>query len=240
MAPARPHSVVPQVSRKEPPQNSKRLLELLALARDRGFAGKAPPEEQLERSLAFSQMVAAPSNALDLGSGAGLPGLVLALHWPSSNWCFLESKPKRAAWLRHALAVLELQDRCQVAEGRAEHLARTCLRGSFDLVTARAFGPPAATAECGAAFLAFGGRMIVAEPPLLPSSPPALVVQQVTEDSERRWPARGLAQLGLRLDATGVVPTSAGPVTLSRLVCYAPCPELYPRRVGAPFKRPLF
>lgn len=228
------------------------LLRLLALARDLGFCGPAAPEDQIERSLAFTRILTAPSFALDLGSGAGIPGLPLALAWPQSRWYLLDSNQKRAAWLREALVELGLDDRCQVAQGRAEVLARTALRGKFDLVTARGFGPPAATAECGAPFLNERGQLVVPGPPTCP--PPsadeaplaahesrlALCEVPVEEVDGGRWPSAGLAQLGLQLAETQAVMTKAGPVTLSRLVVVGPCPGRYPRRVGVPSKRPLF
>ncbi len=107
-----------------------------------------------------------------------------------------------------------------MVEARAEDAARRAdLRAAFDLVVVRSFGPPAVTAECGAPFLEVGGRMVVAEPP----------------DQEPRWPADGLAQLGL---APGRRVTE--PSAFQVLEQVAPCPDRYPRRVGIPAKRPLF
>lgn len=215
------------------------------MARERGFAGPAAPEAQIERSLAFTHCTPPPARALDLGSGAGLPGLVLALAWPCSRWYLLDCSQKKAAWLQEAVLALGLQQRCEVVQGRAEVMARSPLRGSCQLVTARGFGPAAATAECAAAFLTTGGALLVAEPPLPPTRASALTqASGPTQSGERghaaRWPTAGLAQLGMRLETTTVVGTGAGPVTLSLLSAYEPCPERYPRRVGVPFKRPLF
>jgi 16S rRNA (guanine527-N7)-methyltransferase len=215
------------------------------MARERGFAGPAAPEAQIERSLAFTHCTPPPARALDLGSGAGLPGLVLALAWPCSQWYLLDCSQKRTAWLREAVLALGLEQRCEVVQGRAEVAARSPLRGSFQLVTARGLAPAAPTAECAAAFLATGGTLLVAEPPLPPT--PASALTQASEPvpsgdrgHSARWATAGLAKLGLRLETTTVVGTGAGPVTLSRLSAHEPCPEKYPRRVGVPYKRPLF
>lgn len=222
------------------PSLEKLLVSLLASARSRGFLGPGPVDDQLRRSLAFASIVTrAGPRALDLGSGGGLPGLVLAAALPSSTWYLLDSSPKRVEWLRSAVASLGLDARCQVLCGRAESVGRTSYRNTFDLVTARSFGAPAPTAECGAPFLHVGGELVVAEPPAKDYEP------TVGPDSEvcgatARWPAQGLELLGLAVTAKEVVRTSAGPVTLSRLLAMAPCPERYPRRVGIPFKRPLF
>jgi 16S rRNA (guanine527-N7)-methyltransferase len=230
--------VAPPARSRNALQSHAPLLRLLDLARERGFAGPADPVAQVARSLAFAQIVEAPSRALDLGSGAGLPGMVLALEWPCSLWWLLESSHKRAGWLREAVAVLGLEARCEVVEGRAETLARSSLRESFPMVTARGFGPAAATAECGAPFLQRGGQLLVAEPPLLSMGAPT--PSGARGPRRDRWPSSGLSQLGLRLKGTRVVETDAGPVTLSRLVAVARCPERYPRREGVPFKRLLF
>ena len=109
-----------------------------------------------------------------------------------------------------------------MVEGRAEELARRAdLRGRFDLVVARGFGPPAVTAECGAGFLVVGGRLVVSEPP---------------GGRPDRWPAEGLAPLGLE---PGRRSRRAG-ASYQVLRQATACPDRYPRRVGIPAKRPLF
>jgi 16S rRNA (guanine527-N7)-methyltransferase len=162
-----------------------------------------------------------PASALDLGTGAGVPGLVLALRWPDSAWVLLDGSRRRTAVLEAAVAELGLADRVAIVCGRAEDVGHEpTYRGRFDLVTARSFGPPAATAECGAAFLRLGGVLVVSEPP---------------GDDQDRWPSDGLAALGL----------IAGPARTNRpraqvLEAVSSCPDQYPRRVGVPSKRPLF
>jgi 16S rRNA (guanine527-N7)-methyltransferase len=90
----------------------------------------------------------------------------------------------------------------------------------MDLVVARSFASPAATAECAAPFLQPGGRLLVAEPP---------------GGQPERWDAEGLAQLGLVPGDHLVSPTA-----YQILVQEFPCPDRFPRRVGIPGKRPLF
>jgi 16S rRNA (guanine527-N7)-methyltransferase len=161
-----------------------------------------------------------PIVALDLGSGAGVPGLVLAMDLPESTWVLLDASARRTAWLSAAVAELELEGRARVVTDRAEVIGRDLHhRGSYDVVVARSFGPPAVVAECAAPLLVTGGRLLVSEPPV----------------SNDRWPAEALAPLGLRLVAfTASVPRIA---TLSST---RPCPERFPRRAGIPAKRPLW
>jgi 16S rRNA (guanine527-N7)-methyltransferase len=91
-------------------------------------------------------------------------------------------------------------------------------------VVVRSFGPPAVTAECGAPFLRVGGLLVVSEPPA-----------EEGKALEERWPADGLAPLGLEPAERWTEPFT---YHASRQV--TPCPDRYPRRVGIPTKRPLF
>ena len=158
--------------------------------------------------------------ALDLGSGGGLPGLALALRWPESHWVLLDSRHKATEFLARAIESLQLTARVQVLEDRAEVVGRSDRRGSFHLVVARGFGPPAVTAECAAPLLRSGGQLIVSEPP----SP------------GDRWPVDGLALLGLR----PVRATEALGAHYELLVQDEACPARFPRRTGVPARRPLF
>jgi 16S rRNA (guanine527-N7)-methyltransferase len=159
---------------------------------------------------------------LDLGSGGGLPGLVLAALWPDTAVTLLDGGTERAAFLVSAVEQLDWAERVAVAAGRAEELGRTGLRGRFDLVVARSFGPPAVVAECGAPFLTAGGRLVVSEPPDADGS---------------RWSHAGeLATLGLEAEPL----RTAGGHHFQPLRAVSPCPARYPRRTGIPTKRPLF
>src|SRR6266508_923171 len=78
----------------------------------------------------------------------------------------LDAHRRAQAFLEEAIDRLGLAGRLRAVAGRAEELARDPeLRSASDLVVARAFGPPPATAECGAGFLREGGRLVVSEPP---------------------------------------------------------------------------
>jgi 16S rRNA (guanine527-N7)-methyltransferase len=73
---------------------------------------------------------------------------------------------KAARFLEEALEWEGAPDNGTVITARVEEIARIPeLVEAFDLVTARSFGPPAVTAECGAQFMKVGGVMIVSEPP---------------------------------------------------------------------------
>jgi 16S rRNA (guanine527-N7)-methyltransferase len=167
--------------------------------------------------------IADPLHVLDLGSGGGVPGLVMAVERPDLHVALLDAAARRVDFLTDAVEELRLVDRVRVLHGRAEELARDQgVRRRFDVVTARSFGPPAITAECAAGFLRGpGSRLIVSEPP---------------DESGDRWPAEGLRELGLRPHRREHVEAT----TLQEIVVERPVPDRFPRRVGVPAKRPLF
>ena len=205
---------------------AEELATVLEQARLLGFLGPGPVADQIQRALAFTVVAGnAPELAIDMGTGGGLPGLVLAAAWTSSHWLFVDSNQRRCRWLEAAVGQLALTGRCEVLCERAEVLGRGTKRHSADLVTARSFGPPSPTAECAAPLLRLGGQLLVADPP---------------GPGPGRWPSDGLAIFGLVLQASLQVATPAGPASFSRIVSASRCPDSYPRRVGLPFKRPLF
>jgi 16S rRNA (guanine527-N7)-methyltransferase len=159
---------------------------------------------------------------MDLGAGGGVPGLVLALDWPETSWVLLDSAERRVAFLEDAIVSLGLGARVRAVLARAEDAARGMIqRESVELVVARAFGPPAVTAECASPFIARGGRLVVSEPP--GTLEPA------------RWPAAPLLDLGFVARAAEVDGRSF--VVLDKV---APCPVTVPRRVGLAARRPWF
>lgn len=198
------------------------IEQVLEDSRRFGFLGPGPLQPQIEHARGFASTgERTPDSFLDLGSGGGLPGLVLALEWPQARGVLLDAMVKRTEFLRTACVRLGIADRVEVRCGRAEDAGRDpALRGRFDLVTARSFGPPAVTAECAVGFLEVGGELVVSEPP---------------EDDEARWPADGLAELGLEIVQS---PTPERRFVRMRSIEVAP--DRYPRRVGVPGKRPLW
>ncbi len=203
-----------------------RLTALLVEAQQQGFIGPGDLRPHLEHALGFVAALgpdSVPGRVVDLGSGGGLPSLVLAEAWPASRFWLVEANQRRVHFLADAVDRLEWGDRVQARNGRAELFGREAeLRGTMDLVTARGFGPPAVTAECAAPFLASGGRLVVSEPP--------------SAEGASRWPAAGLALLGLSRGQVG----SGVPAHYAVFEQGDPCSDRYPRRVGIPAKRPLF
>ena len=207
------------------------LYQVLSEARAAGFLGPGPIEPQLEHAEGFAAIAhrlapSGPTTLVDLGSGGGLPGLVVAGGWPDASVALLEANGRRAAFLRRAVDRLGLVARVTVLEERAEVCGRQeGLRAGFDGALARSFGRPAVVAECAAPLLRVGGWLVVSEPPRTGAEP---------EEGDR-WPASELLQLGL--EPAEVVHEDFEYRTLRQA---SPCPARFPRRNGVPAKRPLF
>ena len=209
------------------------LFELLEEARRAGFLGPGPIGPQVRHAEGFTTVVGrlidtVSPRLVDLGSGGGLPGLVVATGRPDASLLLIDASVRRTAFLSRAVDRLGLADRVSVLQERAEVCGRqAAFRGAYDAVLSRSFGRPAVAAECGAPFLKVGGWLVVSEPPAPVSGQGA--------GEEPRWPAEPLSQLGLR--PTEVVHESYDYRALRQV---EPCPERFPRRNGVPAKRPLF
>jgi 16S rRNA (guanine527-N7)-methyltransferase len=94
---------------------------------------------------------------LDLGAGAGLPGLPLAIALPEVEFALLEGSSRKCRFMEGAVQACELTN-VEVVHARAESMAS--LRDRFDVVTARAVAPLAVTAEYAAPLLRVGGMLL--------------------------------------------------------------------------------
>ena len=198
------------------------LLEILERSRELGFLGPGSVEAHVDHAGNFVGPLQHRRRVVDLGSGGGVPGLVLATVLPDLQVTLLDAMQKRCRFLEWAVAELGLDVRARVLCGRAEDLARAPEeRGGYEAVVSRSFAGPAVTVECAVGFLAGpGSRIVISEPP----------------DHPARWPDEPLAVLGLRVgDRAG---SASGSVQV--LDVLEACPDRFPRRTGIPAKRPLF
>jgi 16S rRNA (guanine527-N7)-methyltransferase len=208
--------------------DDQRLLAVLDEAKQRGLLGGSP-QEHLRHSVGFADVVERrcgrtgdASTLVDLGSGGGVPGLVLAARFPARHVVLVDSALRRCRFLEWACGQLGLRERVQVEHGRAENLARGPLRETCGVLTARSFGPPGVTAECARGFLSPSGFAVISDPP--------------SEDGDDRWPREPLVELGFRVPERIVVAGQHFTV----LGALGPCPGGVPRGDGVPRKRPLF
>jgi 16S rRNA (guanine527-N7)-methyltransferase len=140
---------------------AERYVELLATAGvERGLIGprEAPRlwERHVFNCLALTALVAPDATVADLGSGAGLPGLVLAIGRPDLSVTLVEPLQRRTIFLDEVIDELGLQD-VRVVRGRAEELHG---RGRFDVVTARALAPLARLLGWGMPLVAGPGALL--------------------------------------------------------------------------------
>lgn len=111
---------------------------------DRGVSwGLIGPREQdrmwdrhIYNSLALAESIPPSADMIDVGSGAGLPGVPLAVACPDIQTCLLEPMLRRATFLDEVVAELGLSQRVAVTRERAEEHDR-----SYDVVVARALAP---------------------------------------------------------------------------------------------------
>jgi 16S rRNA (guanine527-N7)-methyltransferase len=166
-------------------------------------------------------------SVIDIGSGAGFPGLPLAIAQPSLRITLLEATQKKAAFLRHMTESLMLTGVTVLPE-RAEDAARDPLhREAYDAVVARALAPLPVLAELTLPFCRMGG----------------LVAAQKKGDirSEREEAAAAIRLLGAQLgDSVPLdLPELGEPREIVILEKVVPTPSTYPRRAGQPQKQPL-
>ena len=167
--------------------------------------------------------------AVDLGTGGGVPGLVLATLTPW-RWILVDRGDRRATFLRWAVRQLGLEDRVDVQLADAVDIASGELRGAVSLVTARGFAPPGITAECAAPLLAKQGVLVVSEPPETTGG----------GGEAHRWPAGGLSKLGLQDLGGWTSHQVAGPAGYRAMVRIGACPDRFPRRFARQMADPLF
>jgi 16S rRNA (guanine527-N7)-methyltransferase len=167
------------------------------------------------------------SPVIDVGTGAGFPGLPIKIARPEIEMTLLEATGKKARFLESIVAELGLAD-VRVVQGRAEDVAReTAQRGAYRLVLARAVAPLPVLLELTLPFLAAGGVL---------AAPKGSALQR-----EVRASANALATIGGKIEATLPLelPGEGPKQTLVIVRKTGTSPEQYPRRAGMPAKRPL-
>ncbi|MGO9080933.1 MAG: 16S rRNA (guanine(527)-N(7))-methyltransferase RsmG [Streptosporangiaceae bacterium] len=105
---------------------------------------------------AVAELVPRPATLADVGSGAGLPGIVLAMLLPDVTVTLIEPMERRVSFLHECLAELSLPN-AEVRRARAEELAGSA---EFDVVTARAVAPLARLAVLAAGLARPGGLVL--------------------------------------------------------------------------------
>lgn len=167
---------------------------------------------------------------IDIGSGGGLPGLVLAIADPSLRVVLVEAIGKKSRFLSDAVSALELASRVSVLNIRAEVLAhQSKYRNQFDYATARAVGSLAIVLELTLPFLKIQGLGLIQKS-----------AKQCREEAEIAGQAAGI----LKAKLLSTVYTDAGVLGKERGVLVfeqlGKAPMLYPRAWAKLKKEPIY
>jgi 16S rRNA (guanine527-N7)-methyltransferase len=181
----------------------------------------------IEECVAVGQVLApgAGTRWLDLGTGGGLPGLVLAVCWPRTEWTLLDSTRKKVEAVRSFIGELEL-DNARALWGRAEDLGwDPAHRERYDGVVSRAVSRLPVVLELSRGFLREGGLVA------------AVKGAEAGEEVREAGPAS--RALGLGDIHTLDVTAAARPTTVVTMRARGPAPRGFPRRTGVPTATPL-
>ncbi|MDJ0771618.1 MAG: class I SAM-dependent methyltransferase [Ilumatobacter sp.] len=168
------------------------LLETLRDAQRFGFFGPGSIEDAAAHAAAFVEAIAAVddgSRIVDLGSGGGLPGLVVADARRGDAIVLIDRRQKRTDFLERAVRRLGFEHVdvwCADVDVLCDEVGAGRCR-PFDVVTARGFGPPATTLRTALRLLAPSGRVVISEPPTGDRWSPELLAELGVE-SERHGP----------------------------------------------------
>lgn len=164
---------------------------------------------------------------IDVGAGAGLPGMALAIAFPELRVTLLEATGKKVRFLDTVIRALPLENALAV-HGRAEEFAHDAKqRAQYDFAVARALAPMPTLVEYTLPFVRMGGQLVAYK---------ALEAEQETQAAQR-----ALEKLGGQLRQ--IVPVKLADLEdVRHLVVIekiAPTPSIYPRAGGLPKNKPL-
>ncbi len=177
-------------------------------------------------SLSLAPLLTPTAALIDIGAGAGLPGLPLKIALPDLRLTLVDATRKKVDFLNHVIATLGLQETTAV-QGRAEDLgSEAAFREQFDFAAARAVADLPVLAEYALPFVKVGGAFI------------AQKGIAITEELERA--KRAIDVLGGRVQEVRVVQLPGlEPRHLVVVRKVSPTPSGYPRRAGLPERKPI-
>jgi 16S rRNA (guanine527-N7)-methyltransferase len=201
-----------------------KLLELARLIAEwPGLVGR-PDLDLVMDSLVLLEHLGTAKRVVDVGSGAGLPGLPLKIRRPALGVTLVEADQRKAAFLVQACAALSLTD-VDVVAMRAEEAGHDPrYREVFDVAVARALAPMPVLAELCLPFVRLGGRL--------------LAQKTVTDDVASARHAIDVMG-GALLEVISAPSAARRKGTVVVIEKARPTPAAYPRRPGVPSRRPL-
>lgn len=203
-----------------------------------GLTAVADPEEAAAKLYADSVLLLEytriPSQVkiLDVGTGAGFPGLVLKIIRPDLSVSLLDSSRKKIDFLHAACASLKFKD-VRILHGRAETLAHEpSLRETFDCVVAKALAPLPVAAELCFPFVKINGASIFLK---------GESINKTSELSEGKAVMKllGAGAVEIHSYTLPALPELSRKRMLVAAKKSSSTPSKYPRKPGIPQKRPL-
>ena len=183
--------------------------------------------DSLSVTLALKQPIGGGFRVIDVGTGAGLPGIPLKILWPDIKLTLLEATAKKADFLHHLKFRLGLVN-VEIIVGRAERIAHDAeYREKFDLVLSRAVASLPTLVELTLPFCAVGGSFVAQK--------------KGSVEREAGQAARAIELLGGKLGEVKKIELEEFPDErwLIAIDKASLTPREYPRRPGMPAKRPL-
>jgi len=178
----------------------------------------------LGAALRERELLRPDSSVLDLGAGAGFPGLPLKICWPGIRLTLIEATAKKATFLEAVVSGLGFAE-TPVLGGRAEDLGHDpALRDRFDLVVARAVAPVSVLVELGLPFARLGGRL---------ATPKGSRAGLELANAANALQVLGGRAISFPLRVPGP------PQTVVIVAKERESPPEYPRRTGTPGRKPL-
>ena len=166
-------------------------------------------------------------NILDVGTGAGFPGIPLKITIPDIKLTLIEATGKKTEFLNYVVSILGLEN-VKITTGRAEELAhRAEYRAGFNVVVSRAVASLATLAELTLPFCPTGGTVI---------APKKGDVRKEVEEALRAIDTLGGSLHEVRLVELDELTDDRYLVIIDKV---SPTPDKYPRRPGIPEKRPI-
>ena len=142
------------------------LLAALVESQRLGMLGRLPVADVVAHSEAFvGALVGVTATVVDLGTGGGVPGLVIAWRRPDLSLVLADRRTTRTDHVSRLVHRLALADRVRVIAAEAATLPRRLADTAIGAVVARGYGPPERVVHDAVPLLAPGGLLVVSEPP---------------------------------------------------------------------------